>query len=85
MYSNEKIFINDTFSAKSVLKVDEEICYLDQGVLHVVNGSEFRVSKGSDKLVQVGPKLVLVSSSEDSPPTIEIPNEENSNLQVYTK
>ena len=50
-----------------------------------MNGSEFRVIKEADKLVQVGPKLILISNTEDSPTKIEIPNEQNLDLEIYKK
>jgi hypothetical protein len=51
----------------------------------VVEGPEYKVFQGSDKIVQVGPNLVLVLSSEDSPTKVDIPNEERSDLKVYIK
>ena len=45
LFSNDSIFINKLQPARSVLRIDDQICYLtDDGIVRVVNGPEYKVS-----------------------------------------
>ena len=34
LYSSDTVYTDQLLSAKSVLKIDDEVCYLNQGVVH---------------------------------------------------